>query len=235
MTTPPDPGDGRARWALSDRRLYLCTADRTDLDRFVDACIQGGVDVVQFREKHLADRELVARARIVQRICAHHGVPFILNDRPDLADSIGADGVHVGQEDAPPREARSQVGERALVGLSTHEPSELAAAVEAAPPVDYLSAGPVRATPTKPGRPGTGIAYVRRAVTESPWPVWITGGVDPDTVGELITAGARHFVVVRWLCDAPDPGRNTRLLRRAIDCGIAGTPHPAPHPTPHPA
>jgi thiamine-phosphate pyrophosphorylase len=187
----------------------------------VEACIVGGVDVVQLRDKRLSDPDLVARARIVQQVCTRHQVPFILNDRPDLAAAIGADGVHVGQDDTPVREARSLVGDRALVGLSTHAGSELTVAVEEQFPVDYVSAGPVHATPTKPGRPGTGLVYLREAVSRSPWPVWITGGVDPDTVGEMIEAGARHFVVVRWLTDATDPGGHARQLRQAIDGAIA--------------
>lgn len=208
-------------WALSERRLYLCTPDRADLGPFVDACIVGGVDVVQLRDKHLSDPDLKARARIVQQVCARHQVPFILNDRPDLADEIGADGVHVGQDDTPAREARTVVGDSAIVGLSTHAGSELLAAVDQRFPVDYVSAGPVHATPTKPGRLPTGLDYLREAVTVSPWPVWITGGVDPDTVGEMIGAGARHFVVVRWLTDAADPRRHARQLRDVIDLGIA--------------
>ena len=208
-------------WALSERRLYLCTPDRADLGAFVEACIVGGVDVVQLRDKHLSDPDLKARARIVQQICSRHQVPFILNDRPDLAGAIGADGVHVGQDDTPAREARALVGDGALVGLSTHARSELLIAVDQHLPVDYVSAGPVHATPTKPGRPGTGLDYIREAVSRSPWPVWITGGVDPDTVGEMIEAGARHFVVVRWLTDAADPGRHARQLRQSIDRGIA--------------
>lgn len=213
--------DPSKRWALSDRRLYLCTPDRSDLDRFVEECIVGGVDIVQLRDKHLADRDLVARALVVQRVCAHHDVPFILNDRPDLASAIGADGVHVGQDDLSPREARALVGDHALLGLSTHARPEVMAAYEGEVPVDYLSAGPVHATPTKPGRPGTGLSYVSEAVSVSPWPVWITGGVDPETVGDMVAAGARHFVVVRWLTDAPDPGQHARDLRQAIDTHIS--------------
>jgi thiamine-phosphate pyrophosphorylase len=208
-------------WDLSGRRLYLCTPDRGDLEPFVDACIDGGVDVVQLRDKHLPDRLLIDRARIVQRVCARHQVPFILNDRPDLAAAIGADGVHVGQDDSPAGEARRLVGDHALVGLSTHASSELLLAVEHGLPVDYLSAGPVQATPTKPGRPGTGLDYIREAVSLSPWPVWITGGVDPETVGDMIGVGARHFVAVRWLTEADDPVRHACQLRQAIDTGIA--------------
>jgi len=223
----PDP------WGLAGRRLYLCTPDRPDLETFVEACIGGGVDVVQLREKHLDDRQLSERALVVHRICRRHGVPFILNDRPDLAVAIGADGVHVGQDDVSPAEARRLVGPDAIVGLSTHATSELGTAIghpvsttttagdpPVPAPVQYLSAGPVTATPTKPGRPGTGIDYVREAVTRSPWPVWVTGGVDPTTVGAMAAAGARHFVVVRWLTEADDPGAHARRLRRAIEDAV---------------
>ena len=87
-------------------------------------------------------------------------------------------------------------------------------------PIQYLSAGPVVPTPTKPGRPGTGLGYVRQAVERAPWPVWITGGVDPTSVLPMIDAGARHFVVVRWLTEAADPGDHARQLRPAIDGAI---------------
>jgi thiamine-phosphate pyrophosphorylase len=219
-----------ARWGLADRRLYLCTADRPDLERFVGACIEGGVDLVQLREKHLDDIALARRARLVQRICADHEVPFILNDRPDLAAAVGADGVHVGQDDTPPIAARRVVGDDALIGLSTHAVSELEAALGSPAlgtgpvPVQYVSAGPVTPTPTKPGRAGTGLGYITEAVARSPWPVWITGGVDPDTVGPMAAAGARHFVVVRWLCEAEDPRRNAQRLRSAIDEVVSPAP-----------
>ena len=220
------PAHASGRWNLGGRRLYLCTPDRPDLERFVGRCIAGGVDIVQLREKHLDDTSLVARAALVRRVCAAEGVPFVLNDRPDLAAAVGADGVHVGQEDEPARSARSVVGPDAIVGLSTHAPAELAAAMggpegSAPEPVDYVSAGPVVATPTKPGRPGTGTGYLTEAASRSPWPVWVTGGVDPDSVGNLVDAGARHFVVVRWLVGADHPEQAARALRSAIDRSIA--------------
>ena len=157
-------------WELARRRLYLCTPDRADLDVFVGRCIAGGVDIVQLREKQLDDSALVRRATLMQRVCASEGVPFVLNDRPDLAAAMGADGVHVGQDDVPAAEARLTMGPGAIVGLSTHASDELAAALGDVPgrapaPVDYLSAGPVVATPTKPGRPGT--SRCRRSVGRS--------------------------------------------------------------------
>jgi thiamine-phosphate pyrophosphorylase len=216
-----------AGWALDRRRLYLCTPDRPDLEQFVGACVEGGVDVVQLREKRLADQALVERAAVVRRVCADHRVPFILNDRPDLAAAVGADGVHVGQDDADPTSARRLLGPDALIGLSTHASEELAVAVggpSGPAPVDYLSAGPVSATPTKPGRPGTGLGYLGEAVRRSPWPVWVTGGVDPGSVGGMVAAGARHFVVVRWLTEAEDPRARARTLRSIIDESIAAGP-----------
>ncbi len=196
-----------ARWALDRRRLYLCTPDRPDLDRFVAACLEGGVDVVQLRDKHLDDRATLAAAAVLGRACADYDVPFVLNDRPDLAAEAGADGVHVGQDDLPPDAARALVGDDALVGLSTHARDELDAAIDRALPVDYLSAGPVVPTPTKPGRAGTGLTYVTDASRRAPCPVWITGGVVPKAVPGLVAAGARHFVVVRWLTESDDPRR----------------------------
>jgi thiamine-phosphate pyrophosphorylase len=212
---------------LSHRRLYLCTADRPDLETFLDACLRGGVDVVQLRDKDLSSRDVVTRARRAARVCADHGAPFILNDRPDLALEAGADGVHVGQDDAPPDEARHIVGERAIVGLSTHSPPELEASRGA--PVDYISAGPVAPTPTKPGRPGTGLGYVTRAAARAGRPVFVTRGVDPDTVPPMVRAGARHFVVVRYLTLAADPLGAARTLRAAIDRSLVDEPTAVGH------
>jgi thiamine-phosphate pyrophosphorylase len=234
LNRPVPPAE---RWVLEERRLYLCTPDRPDLERFVEACIEGGVDVVQLREKRLTGADLSARANLVQRVCTDYNVPFVLNDDPALAAAIGADGVHVGQDDMEVAEARALVGTDAIVGLSTHARAELERAIGSGSedgeltgdpltvdhlpvdplPVDYISAGPVSPTPTKPGRSGTGIDYVREASRRAPWTVWVTGGVDPATVGPLLATGARHFVVVRWLTDASDPKANARALRRVID------------------
>jgi thiamine-phosphate pyrophosphorylase len=207
---------------LGDRRLYLCTPDRPDLAGFVAACIRGGVDVVQLRDKTLDARALVDRARLVREVCADAGVPFIVNDRPDLAVEVGADGVHVGQRDAPAHLARRILGPDAIVGLSTHDPADLAAAAD--DPVDYISAGPVVATPTKPGRPGTGVDYAATATRQSARPVFVTGGVTAERVPALVAAGIRRFVVVRALTEAADPCGAARELRSAIDGQLAAAP-----------
>ena len=217
MADEPAAGDGHDGGPLRGRRLYLCTPDRADLAAFVTACIRGGVDIVQLRDKHLEARPLLARARVAAAVCRDAGVPFVLNDRPDLALEVGADGVHVGQDDAPPALARRILGPGAVIGLSTHDRSQLDASV--AEPVDYVSAGPVAATPTKPGRPGTGPDYAAYAVRAAGRPVFVTGGVTPTTVGPLLAAGVRRFVVVRWLTEAADPEAAARALRTAVDAG----------------
>ncbi len=212
----------KARADLSGRRLYLCTPDRPDLAAFITACVAGGVDVVQLREKELDARPLLARARLAAAVCRDLDVPFVLNDRPDLALEAGADGVHVGQDDAPVSLARRILGTAAIVGLSTHAPDELEAS--AREDVSYISAGPVEATPTKPGRLGTGVDYVTRAIARSTVPVFVTGGVTPARIPDLAAAGVRHFVVVRHLTLARDPRRAARDLRDAIDRALSNGP-----------
>jgi thiamine-phosphate pyrophosphorylase len=213
---PSPVGD---RLTVGDRRLYLCTADRPDLEVFLEACIRGGVDIVQLRDKELDARPLLARSAIARRVCHDHGVPFVLNDRPDLAQEVEADGVHVGQDDAPPALARRLLGPDAIVGFSTHTPAELDAA--AGEPADYVSAGPVSPTPTKPGRAGTGLEYLTYAATHAEKPWFVTGGVTPDTVPAMVAAGARRFVVVRWLTEADDPHAHACALRDAIDRALS--------------
>jgi len=190
---------------LGDARLYLCTPDRHDLGDFVAAVCRAGVDIVQLREKSLTDRALLERAEIAREAAHDAGALFVLNDRPDLALACRADGVHVGQDDVPPALARRILGPDAIVGLSTHSPAELEAAE--GEPVDYVSVGPVVPTPTKPGRPGTGLDYVRLAAGRlaGRLPFFVTGGIAPATLDEVLAAGATRVVVVRALTEAPDP------------------------------
>lgn len=211
--------------SLGDRRLYLCTPDRDDLAGFITACVRGGVDVVQLREKRdLSPHHLLPRARLVRTVCSDLGVPFILNDWPEGAVECEADGVHVGQDDMAAADARRIVGPDRIVGLSTHQVSELGPALDE--PVDYVSAGPIVPTPTKPGRPGTGLAYVTEAARmcaerpARPMPFFVTGNARPDTVADIVAAGATRVVVVRWLTESPDPERAAHQLRDALDFAL---------------
>ena len=204
---------------LVSRSLYLCVGVRDDLCDFVAATLRGGVDVVQLREKDLPDSERVAAARRLLPICRDFGVPFVMNDSPELALEVGADGVHVGQDDASVARCRELLGADAIVGLSTHADSEFDAGLRE--PVTYLSAGPIVATPTKAGREGTGVDYAVRATARSHVPVFVTGGVSADNVGALVDAGLRHFVVVRHLTEATNPEVAARSLRSRLDDALA--------------
>ncbi len=182
-------------------RLYLCApAVESDL---LKAAVAGGVDVVQLRDHSLDDDGIRRAATAFQGL----GVPWVLNDRPDLATELGADGVHLGQDDGEPGDFEG------IVGRSTHAPEQALAAKG-----DYLSIGPVWATPTKPGRPAAGIGYVRWAaehITDTPW--FAIGGIDTRNVGEVVAAGATRVVVVRAILGADDPEAAARALRRALD------------------
>ena len=205
--------------ALAGRRFYLCTPDRVDLPQFVDACIRGGVDIVQYREKDADARAVLKRGALVRDVCRSHGVPFILNDRPDLAFELGADGVHVGQDDCPPAAARRILGPNAIIGLSTHSQDDFIGSERE--PVDYISVGPINPTPTKPGRAGVGLGYLRFAADNASVPFYVTGGVNPKSIGDLLASGGTRFVAVRWLTEADDAYEAAKKLRRAIDTGRA--------------
>jgi thiamine-phosphate pyrophosphorylase len=191
-----------------DSRLYLITPARPDLEPFLETAVQGGVDIVQIREKTLPDGELLRALQHARELTRRLGVPLVVNDRPDLARLIEADYVHVGQDDLPVAAARTfGVG----VGQSTHAPAELAA-TEA----DYAGVGPVFETPTKAGRPAVGLEYVRHAAAHARVPWFAIGGIDETNVGEVVAAGAARIAVVRAICDSPDPERAAAVLRRAL-------------------
>ena len=202
------PADRRAR--LASGRLYLCVGDRPDLGTFLDVVLAAGVDLVQLRDK-TADDDQIRRASAVMREAAErHGALFVLNDRPDLAVEVGADGVHVGQDDAHPDRARAVVGPDLLIGRSTHAVAEIDRALEE--DCDYFAVGPVSATPTKPGRPGIGLDAIRHAAAVATKPWFVTGGMAPDTADPVLDAGATRLVVVRALTEAADPGVVARQM-----------------------
>jgi thiamine-phosphate pyrophosphorylase len=207
---------------LDRRHLYLCVGHRDDLTTFLPAVLRGGVDVVQLREKELDDDIRSADAALMIPICRHFGVPFIMNDSPELALAVGADGVHVGKEDVSVSRCRELLGPEAIVGLSTHSSIEFDEALNQS--ATYFSAGPIIATPTKPGRAGTGISYAVASQARSDRPVFVTGGVNAENIAALVAAGLRHFVVVRALTEASDPQTAARRLRDALDAALSAVP-----------
>jgi thiamine-phosphate pyrophosphorylase len=200
------------RRRLEHARLYLVCDERPDT--FVEGALRGGVDIVQLRIKDADDERVLAAAARYRRLCRAAGALLIVNDRPDLAAAAGADGVHVGQDDVAVSRARQVVGERLIVGLSTHSPGQVDAAASAG--VDYIGVGPVHVTPTKPGRPAVGYELIAYASRHCKLPFFAIGGIDASNVTAARDAGARRIAVVRALTGAADPERAARSLREAL-------------------
>jgi thiamine-phosphate pyrophosphorylase len=198
---------------LRPARLYVAVECRAA--HVVEAALRGGVDLVQLRDKDASDAAVVDAGRKLVALCHEHGALFVVNDRPDLALDCGADGVHLGQDDAPVEDARAEVGERLAIGVSTHSPDQIAAAEASS--ADYYAVGPVHATPTKPGRPAVGLELVRHAATAASKPWFAIGGIDPGNAREVAAAGARRIVVVRAIRDADDPEAAARALVAALE------------------
>jgi thiamine-phosphate pyrophosphorylase len=213
----------RREW-LQRARLYLVCEARPggrDPEDLLRPALQAGVDVVQLREKHGDEREIVRAGRAFRRLCDAYDALFIVNDRPELAMACAADGVHVGQDDADPAEVRRVIGPDALIGLSTHSPTQ----VDAASGVDYISVGPVHATPTKPDYEQVGLDLVRYAAEHASVPFFAIGGIDAANVADVVGAGARRVAVVRAIRDAADPGEAARAIRaRVEDAARVGAP-----------
>lgn len=198
---PPDDVTSDRRARLADSRLYLCTPR---------VLCPAGVDLVQLRRKGLEWREEIEQLGDLGALARDVGALLSANDRADVAAFADVDVLHVGQDDLPPKLARQLLGPDVLIGLSSHDERQLEAAA-ADPDVDYFCVGPVWATPTKEGRPGVGLELLRRAVEVAPpfepgsKPWFVTGGVVPDTLDQVLETGARRVVVVRALTEAADP------------------------------
>jgi thiamine-phosphate pyrophosphorylase len=206
------------RQRLSEARLYLVCDARPDA--FLHAALRGGVDIVQLRVKHGSDGEILAAAARFKRVCAEHGALFVLNDRPELAVEADADGVHLGQSDAPVARAREIVGRERLVGLSTHTPRQVLSAGTEASGADYVGVGPVHETPTKPGRRAVGLELVRFAAGNARVPFFAIGGIDVGNVERVRDSGASRVAVVRALTEAAEPERVARALRDALHAEV---------------
>jgi thiamine-phosphate pyrophosphorylase len=212
---------------LASARLYLCTdarRDTGDLAQFADAALAGGVDIIQLRDKGSAGeqklgpleaRDELAALEVLADAARRHGALLAVNDRADIARAAGADALHLGQDDLPLDVARDIVGPETLIGRSTHDADQVAAAVCEA--VDYFCVGPCWPTPTKPGRTAPGLPLVRSTAElagEKPW--FAIGGIDAARLPEVVAAGARRIVVVRAITAAEDPRAAAEQLRSAL-------------------
>jgi thiamine-phosphate pyrophosphorylase len=208
--------------ALERASLYFVCDGRPsggDPTPLLRAAMRGGAEIIQLREKApRCAEELISLAEPFRRVADEHAGLFILNDRPDLVAACGADGAHVGHEDMPVAEARAAAGRDALIGLSTHSVAEVdaACAAQGAERPDQISVGPVWETPTKEGRPATGLELVAHAAGAATIAWFAIGGINPRNVAEVVAAGARRVVVVRAIRDAADPQGAAAGLRAAL-------------------
>lgn len=210
--------------ALASARLYLCTdarRGRGDFAGFVDAAFAGGVDIIQLRDKAIEAAEELELLEVLREAAIRHGRLWAVNDRADIGSLSGAPVFHIGQKDLPLAAARSFL-ESAAIGLSTHSPEQVDAAIAAADGpagLDYFCVGPLWATPTKPGRAGVGLDLVRHAAAAAPadLPWFAIGGIDHGNVEQVAAAGARRIVVVRAITEAPDPAEAAASLLAALD------------------
>ncbi len=211
------PGrDEARRERLARARLYVVTGARQaegDRAAFLETVLGAGADIIQLREKDAEAGDILRWSADFRAAADRHGALFVINDRADLAVAAGADGVHVGQNDLPPAWARRVIGHEMIIGLSTHSGMEFDAGD---PEADYLCVGPLYATPTKPGRPATGLGIVEHAAARArdgrerrPW--FAIGGIDAASLTEVVAAGADRIAVVRAVAGA-DPGGAVRAL-----------------------
>jgi thiamine-phosphate pyrophosphorylase len=204
----------RLRWA---RLYFVCDAlpHGDDPEAMVRAALAGGAGMVELRDvgqpRVLIDRS----ARTFRRLADTYSALFIVNDDPHLASELDSDGVHVGQQDMPPAEAREILGPDAIIGLSTHTPEQIEAAH--AEPVDYISVGPIWETPTKEGRAATGLDLIEVAAAQATLPWFAIGGIDAGNVADVVAAGARRVCVVRAIRNADDPAAAAAALVGPVD------------------
>ncbi len=214
-----------ARQRLAGARLYvivtgsLCAAS---LDWTIQEAAAGGAQVIQLREKNLSDRELLERARKVRQWTKKAEVLFIVNDRPDIARLAGADGVHLGQDDVPIKDARRIVGPDTLIGVSTHNLDQVRQAVLDG--ASYIGVGPTFPSETKSFDEFPGVKLVQQVVLETSLPAFVLGGVNRDTIGAALAAGATRVAVSQAICQADDPRLVAAELRRQLETKTSQLP-----------
>lgn len=194
--------------------LDRASAGERPLEELAAAAIRGGADVLQLRDKAADPAAVAQTAERVLAVTRPAGIPLIINDYPEIASRVGAQGAHLGQEDGPLADGRARAGPGCLLGRSTHSLAQALAAVEDG--ADYLACGPVYATPTKPAYGSVGLELIRQVMRRIARPVVCIGGIDRGNAAEVVRAGARCLAVVRAVCAAPDPEAAARELKQII-------------------
>ncbi|PSB38084.1 thiamine phosphate synthase [filamentous cyanobacterium Phorm 46] len=191
-------------------QLYLVTSPRDNLLQVVEAALQGGLTLVQYRDKTSDDAVKLDNVRKLCELCHRYDALLIVNDRVDLAIASDADGVHLGQQDLPVSEARKLLGPGRIIGRSTTNAEEMQRAIDEG--ADYIGVGPVYSTPTKPDKQAAGLDYVRYAADKSPVPWFAIGGIDINNLDEVLNAGAQRVATVRSIMEAEQPTLVTQFF-----------------------
>ena len=207
---------------LSQGRLYgivdLGYVEIRDARKMADAMIAGGVDLIQLRAKDHPSAEIAKLAVELHRTTAESGVPLIINDHPEIARIVPAEGVHVGQDDIPIATAREIAGPTCMVGKSTHSVDQaIRAFYEGA---DYIGFGPIFATPTKPDYQPIGLEEIRKVHEAVRIPIFCIGGIKLDNLPEVIEAGARRVVIVSGLLQARDTASYARSAKKLLTSAL---------------
>lgn len=206
-----------SRERLAGAKLYvLLTGSQcvASLDWTIQQAASGGASVFQLREKALADRELLERARNVRRWSRAAGALFIVNDRPDIARLAEADGVHLGQDDLTVKDARRILGPEPLIGVSTHSLDQVRQAVLDG--ADYIGIGPTFPSQTKHFDEFPGVEFIRAASAETSLPAFALGGIGPETMVDAVRAGARRVAASSAVTRSDDPAQTCRVLLAAL-------------------
>jgi thiamine-phosphate pyrophosphorylase len=204
------------RKLLAQSSLYLVTSPASSLFNIVEAALQGGLKLLQYRDKNTNDIERLDTAYKLRQQCLQYGAIFIINDRVDLALAVDADGVHLGQQDMPIAVARMLLGPQRIIGRSTTNPDEMQRAIGEG--ADYIGVGPVYQTPTKADKAAAGLEYVRYAASHCPIPWFAIGGIDVNNVNDVISSGAERIALVRSLMQAEQPTLVTQYFLSQLSC-----------------
>lgn len=211
------PADIPPSARLVNSRLYVLVDGRNDERQFrelVSELVEAKVDLLQLRDKRLADRELLQRARILRQMTRETPTLFIMNDRPDLAVLADADGVHVGQEELTVQEVRQILGPHRLIGVSTHTVLQVRQAI--ADGADYIGCGPTFPSITKAFPYFSGLTFLRQAASETTLPAFAIGGIQLDNLNQVIESGFQRVAVGAAIVDSADPARSVAMFRAAL-------------------
>ncbi len=203
---------------MRDFKLYVIVDRKAcrekDVVYVAKEAIAGGADVIQLRNKEATAKELIKFGRAIRDLTRRAKVLFIINDRPDIAKAVDADGVHLGQDDLPIKVGRSILGRNKAIGLSTHSLLQAKAAQRSG--ADYIGVGPIFATPTKPEYKAVGIDLIKKVRDEIRIPFVAIGGIDESNIEEILAAGATRIAVVRAVCGAKDIRSAARNLKERL-------------------